>query len=709
MQRILIVEDSPTQAEALRIVLTEEGFGVVVARSGEEALDILKEARKDAFDSIVSDVYMPGMSGYELCKTIKSNPDLREVPFVLLTARKEPTEIISGLECGADGFLTKPVEPAYIAGRLHSLIHNRVLRQTGKFRLGVELSFLGRTFNITAEKEQILNLLITTFEDIHLTNAELQRKKDELLEAKAKVEDYARRIEVALDVSQDQLRVRNQAINALDVAVVLTDATHPERPVEDANPAYERITGCGLRAALGRPLGLMEGPETDRTVSAELRMAIAKCVPAAATLLCYRKDGKAFWNDMLISPVNDGHGKISHLVVLMRDVSERRSLERQFAQAQKMEAVGQLTGGIAHDFNNLLTVILGNLDLLQEEVQQAPRLREMIELAVRATLRGADLTRQLLAFSRRQTLEAEVIRLEELVNGTVQLLRRTLGERIEVATRFADDLWPAFADPAQVESALANLAINARDAMPKGGRLTIEAANQTLSAEYAAQNSEVLPGDYVMLAVTDTGTGIAPDIIDKVIEPFFTTKEDGKGSGLGLSMVYGFAKQSGGHFKIYSEVGHGTTMRLYLPRARGQEDAVQSRAEETVGDMPRGLILVVEDNPDVRRVAINTLAAFGHSTLEADNAMAALELLQQHQHIDLLFSDVVMPGKLSGVDLAKQAKTLRPGIKILLTSGFAKAALENATGPGAPWHMLSKPYRAEDLTRAVNKVLAGGE
>lgn len=691
------------------MVLADEGFSVVVANSGEEALDILKGAKEDAFDSIVSDVYMPGMSGYELCKALKADPKLREIPFVLLTSRKEPTEIISGMECGADGFLTKPVEPGFIAGRLHSLIHNRILRRQGKIRLGVELSFLGRTFNITAEKEQILNLLITTFEDIHLTNAELQRKKDELLEAKAKVEDYARRIEMALDASQDQLRVRNQAINALDVAVVLANATQPQRPVEDANPAYERITGYSLGEALGQPLDLMEGPDTDRAAAADLRAAIEKRVPAAGTLLCYRKDGKTFWNDILISPVNDGHANISHLVVLMRDVSERRSLERQFAQAQKMEAVGQLTGGIAHDFNNLLTVILGNLDLLQEELQQSPRLREMIELAVRATLRGADLTRQLLAFSRRQTLEAEVIRLEELVNGTVQLLRRTLGERIEVVTRFADDLWPAFADPAQVESALANLAINARDAMPQGGRLTIEASNQTLSPEYAAENSEVAPGDYVMLAVTDTGTGIPSDLIDKVIEPFFTTKEDGKGTGLGLSMVYGFAKQSGGHFKIYSEVGHGTTMRLYLPRARGEEDMSRSRTEETLVETPRGLILIVEDNPDVRRVAVNTLASFGHRTLEAENAAMALEVLQQNQHIDLLFSDVVMPGPLSGLDLAKRAKEIRPDIKILLTSGFAKAAMEDVAGDGTPWPLLSKPYRAEELTRAVNKVLVAGK
>ena len=708
MHKILIVEDSPTQAEALRLALVDEGFETVVARTGEEALEILNRDGIDSFDSIVSDVHMPGISGYELCKALKGNTEFRETPFILLTARREPAEIISGLECGADGFLTKPVESKYIAGRLSSLIHNRKMRETGKFRMGVELSFLGKTFNITAEKEQILNLLITTFEDIHLTNAELERKKEELTEAKAKLEDYARHIEVELDVSQEQLKLRNEAIEALDIAVVVMDASRPNRPVEDANPAYERITGYKVQEAYGKSLDLIEGRDTDAAVVAELRAAIDELTPAAGLLQCYRKDGTPFWNDVIVSPVRNSRDVVSHLVVLMRDMSERKTLERQFAQAQKMEAVGQLTGGMAHDFNNLLTIILGNLDLLQEELPSGSRSQAMVGLAIRASLRGAELTRQLLAFSRRQSLEAKVINLKELIGGTIDLLQRTLGEQIEVETSLPDDLWPALADPAQVESALANLAINARDAMAHGGRLTIEAANQHLDAHYAAQNSEVEAGDYVMLAVSDTGSGIPPEIIERVVEPFFTTKEDGKGTGLGLSMVYGFAKQSGGHFKIYSEVGHGTTARLYLPRAHGDAavDTVPPLGD-IVEETGSATILVVEDNADVRQVVTNALSSFGHQVVEAQDANGALEILKQDRRIDLLFTDVVMPGGMSGVELAEQAREFHPGIKILLTSGFAKAAMENAAQSHSVGQLLSKPYRTQDLARAISEALQG--
>ena len=707
MHKILIVEDSPTQAEALRLVLIDEGFETVVAQTGEEALEILNGDGTGSFDSIVSDVHMPGISGYELCKTLKGDAEFREVPFVLLTARREPAEIISGLECGADGFLTKPVESKNIAGRLSSLIHNRKMREIGKFRMGVELSFLGRTFNITAEKEQILNLLITTFEDIHLTNAELERSKEELTEAKAKLEDYARHIEVELDVSQEQLKLRNQAIEALDVAVVVMDASHPHRPVEDANPAYERITGYKVEEAHGKSLDLLEGRDTDSGVAVELRAAIDKLTPAAGLLQCYRKDGTPFWNDVVVSPVRNNRDVVSHQVVLMRDMSERKTLERQFAQAQKMEAVGQLTGGVAHDFNNLLTIILGNLDLLQEGAPLDSGRREMLDQAIRASVRGAELTRQLLAFSRRQSLESKVINLKELIGGTIDLLRRTLGEQIEVKTCLPDDLWPALADPAQVESALANLAINARDAMARGGRLTIEAANQYLDVHYAAQNNEVEPGDYVMLAVSDTGKGISPEIIERVVEPFFTTKEDGKGTGLGLSMVYGFAKQSGGHFKIYSEVGHGTTVRLYLPRAHGDAAVDTPPLGDVVKEPASATILVVEDNSDVRQIVMTSLTSFGHRVLEAHDSKGALDILRRDQAIDLLFTDVVMPGGMSGVELAEQARQLRPGIKILLTSGFAKAAMEDAAQAHPSGQLLSKPYRTQDLARAIRETLQG--
>jgi signal transduction histidine kinase len=389
----------------------------------------------------------------------------------------------------------------------------------------------------------------------------------------------------------------------------------------------------------------------------------------------------------------------------MREVgerAERKRAEEMFQQAQKLETVGQLTGGLAHDFNNLLGIVIGNLDLLKGELSANPSARELAEQALEASLRGAELTRRLLAFSRQQPLQPKIIGLNELVATTTDLLRRTLGETIEIKLNLADDLCPALADPAQVEAALVNLAVNARDAMPTGGILVIETAKIHLNEQYAAENAEVTPGDFAMMAVTDTGTGMPPEILDRVFEPFFTTKEIGKGTGLGLSMVYGFAHQSGGHLKIYSEVGHGTTIRLYLPRARdGAAMAAAPAAEASEATTITGNILVVEDNLQLRKVVVRQLSSLGHGVREADSAAAALKILQADKAIDLLFTDVVMPGGITGADLVLEARKLRPGIKILLTSGFTEAAAQNC----GELELLSKPYRLQDLDQTIRRAL----
>jgi signal transduction histidine kinase len=389
--------------------------------------------------------------------------------------------------------------------------------------------------------------------------------------------------------------------------------------------------------------------------------------------------------------------------------AEQKRLEAVLVHAQKMEAVGELTGGLAHDFNNLLAVVIGNLDLLQDEPELRAAAKDSVDLALKASLGGATLIRQLLAFSRRQALSPKPFDLGALVASTRELLARTLGEHIEVEMRLAPDPWPALADASQVESAVANLAINARDAMPNGGRLTLETANKHLDDRYADANPDVQPGDYVMLAVSDTGTGIPPEVLNRVFEPFFTTKEQGKGSGLGLSMVYGFAKQSRGHVKIYSEVGHGTTVRLYLPRAVEEESvATLSAPVHSDPDEIDAVVLVVEDNIDVRKIVCRLLKDFGCTVIEANSGNAALEILQSDRKIDLMFSDVVMPGGMSGAELVQATRRLRPGIKTLLTTGFAEASLRNQAQFADAGEIITKPYRRQDLARKVRSVLGIG-
>jgi two-component system cell cycle sensor histidine kinase/response regulator CckA len=404
------------------------------------------------------------------------------------------------------------------------------------------------------------------------------------------------------------------------------------------------------------------------------------------------------------SEFNDS-GELVAVTGVCQDVTEREAVAEQLQQAQKMEAVGQLTGGLAHDFNNLLAVIVGNLDLIEEALAEDPKTQRFAATALAAALKGAELTRQLLAFSRRQPLNPQKLDLNRLLAGMESMWQRTLGETIEVRLNQAANLWTTLADGPQVESAVLNLAINARDAMPDGGVLTVETRNVRLDESSGALEQHVPAGDYAMIAVSDTGCGIPPDLIASVFDPFFTTKEVGKGSGLGLSMVYGFAKQSGGHVKIYSEVGVGTTVRLYLPRAH-QEAEVAEPAPATTA-MPRSrneTVLVVEDNPDVRALAIHHLGDLGYSVIEAENGPLALAALESHGEIDLLFTDMVMPGGMTGIELSAMALKLHPHLKVLYTTGFAAAATGNSrfTVTGK---LITKPYRKSALAVKVREVL----
>jgi prevent-host-death family protein len=401
-------------------------------------------------------------------------------------------------------------------------------------------------------------------------------------------------------------------------------------------------------------------------------------------------------------PVFDGDGAVIQEFGTAQDITEMKQAEEQLRQAQKMEAVGQLTGGVAHDFNNLLAVIMGNAEILQDRVGDDDRSTQAV---IRAATRGAELTQRLLAFSRRQPLRPRTVDLDGLVAGMFELLARTLGETIEVEAVAGRGLRPALADPGQVENALLNLAINAQHAMPAGGKLTIETANVVLDAEYAATYLEVSPGDYVLLAVSDTGTGMAPEVLEHAFEPFFTTKDVGEGSGLGLSMVYGFAKQSGGHVTIYSEQGRGTTVKLYLPQAEGPGPDTGEAVERDAPGAKGERILVLEDDPDVRTLAVSLLEGLGYEVLEAQDGKEALVVLARDSRVDLLLSDVVLPGGMSGPQLAEEARRRDPGLKILFMSGYPEKAVRRNGSLGKSVEVLSKPFRKHDLAERVRAVL----
>jgi len=403
-------------------------------------------------------------------------------------------------------------------------------------------------------------------------------------------------------------------------------------------------------------------------------------------------------------PIHDENGVFQGYRGTAIDITAQRESEALLRQSQKMEVVGQLTGGIAHDFNNLLGVVIGNLDFLAERLTGDEELLEYVESATDASLHGADLIHQLLAFSRKQPLSPKTLDLDERVSGMLKMLRRTLGATIEIETIRSDGPLTAEIDPTQLESAVLNLAVNARDAMPAGGRLTIEMTKTRLDEAYVLGQSEAAPGDYVMLSVTDTGTGMSPEVLAQVFEPFFTTKDVGEGSGLGLSMVFGFTKQSGGHVEIESTIGEGTTVKLFLPHTRRKIETPEPEPETI--PMARGeTVLVVEDDPKLLILAGALLKDLGYNVLEATDGDSALAALEDEDGIDLLLTDVVMPGGVSGPDLTAAVAARYPDIKVMYMSGYTKDELGDRFDHDDGVPVLWKPFRKPDLARMLRSVL----
>ena len=503
-------------------------------------------------------------------------------------------------------------------------------------------------------------------------------------------------------------------LGILESAVIAIITIDDRGLIETVNPATEGLFGYAAAELIGQNVKvLMPEPyrsEHDAYIRNYLKTGTRKIIGIGREVSGRRKDGGTFPIHLAVSEF-EAKGR-RYFTGMIHDLSDRkhveaalRESERRLAQAQKMEAVGQLTGGIAHDFNNLLLVITGNLELLETRVD-GDNARALLKEAQDAAALGSQLTEQLLTFARQRQLDPHVVCLNDLVIGVADMLRRTLGEQISLSTSLTPDLWETCADPCQFQSAIVNLAVNARDAMPKGGRLIVETRNVTVEADQLGADPELKCGNYVQLSVSDTGMGMPPEVRDRVFEPFFTTKEKGRGTGLGLAMVYGFVKQMGGHVTIYSEVGHGTTVNLYLPRADAPPVERQaSQGVATPDPRSRQVILVVEDDERVRQLTVTRLKMIGHDVIEARDGSEALNLLQSGAHVDLVFTDMIMPGGLSGRDVAHKARDLKPGIKVLLTTGYAEDLAHADDLESESLRVLRKPYRQAELAMALREVL----
>ena len=615
---ILVVKESPWQAEQLKHILEQHNHKVSVEHNARLALVSIRACKPQI---VISGVQLPEMDGYELCRQIKSDENLKDIPVVLLTTLSDTKDVIRGLECGADNFVTEPYDEKLLISRIEYIVLNRELRVGAGTQTGLEIIFNGEKYSITPERQQMVDLLISIYEAAVQKNLELLRVEEELkaLNERLKIEVRERTSELMEESTERKLA---------EQALVESEELAEQTLIESAKLAEH---------------ALIES-------------------------------------------------------------------EQRLQQSQKMEAIGTLAGGVAHDFNNLLTVILGNTQLALRKLQADDPLQLRLVEVEQAANRAAALTRQLLAFSRRQHLERHTINVNETIKVITKLLRRIIGEDVEVRVIVSADLSAVFADPTQIEQVIMNLAVNARDAMPQGGQLTIETSNIELDQSYRRQYPYVNPGKYVQISVSDNGTGIEPETQKRIFEPFFTTKGVDNGTGLGLSMVYGIVKQHEGHINVYSEVGLGTTFKIFLP-------IVESAVEKEVPALQLPLlggtetILVAEDEGGLRYLAREILEGLDYTVLLARNGEEAVELYKANrERIDMLLLDVVMP-RLGGIEAYKQIQKLGGDVPLIFMTGYNVQAVqsrdvkENGILEELGVMVVQKPYNVEGLGRKVREVL----
>jgi two-component system NtrC family sensor kinase len=679
MKKILIVDDNSDNLYMLESLLKSHGMEVTSAHNGKDALE---KAHANPPDLIVADILMPVMDGYTLCKKWKTDKKLKNIPFIFYTATyTDPKDEKFALSLGAERFIIKPQEPETLINILKDVIDKELVIKSSATRpLGTEMEFF-RQYNDVLFRKLEKKML-----DLSLANQKLERE----------IAEHSKTGEKLLRLAQ--------AIEESPIYIILTDL---QGNIEYVNPKFTQVTGYSEEEVIGKNPRLLKSEEMSPEVYEDLWHKITQGNVWQGELCNKKKNGELYWEYGTISPVRNARGVITNFMAIKEDVSERRKLEDQLRQSQKLEGIGQLAGGVAHDFNNILTAIIGYAHLALLKMSDDDPLRHYLHQILESSEKATVLTQSLLAFSRKQTVHLTSIDLNKLIRDFQKFLQRILQEDIELKTICTDNALPVMVDRGQIEQILMNLVTNARDAMPKGGSLTIETGLLEWDEEFVKFHGYGEPGKYAIISATDTGIGMDEKTSEKIFEPFFTTKEQGKGTGLGLAMVYGIVKKHNGHINVYSELGKGTTFKIFLPLS-GAIAGDEEKPKQPAAALIKGgteTILVAEDNEEIRILISAILTNYGYNIIiAADGEEAILKFAKNKNKIDLAIIDGIMPKK-SGKEVFKEIKIIKSKIKAIILSGYTEDMLNFSEIADENVVFIQKPVLPSDILKKVREIL----
>ena len=704
-ERILIAEDEPTQAMKLQFILQQRGYTVSIASNGALALQMAKEKHPTL---VISDIMMPEMDGYDLCRAIRADSALKDIYVILLTSHSDPMDVLRGLESGADTFITKPFEAKSLLLRVQSIIAGQATPGNSKAQPTVDVTFGNEKYAINSTRQQVMNFFLSTYESMIEKNAEVVKARDEHKRLSATLE---KKVEERTQWLREEMAERRKVEEQIREQAALLDKAQDAIAVHDLegnivywNKSAARVYGWNQEEVLGKNAGdiLYKDVATSQSTN-PLKVALEKG-EWSGELKQTTKDRKEIIVQSRWTLVHDNEGDPKSLLVISSDITEKKKLESQVLRTQRMESIGTLAGGIAHDLNNVLSPIMLAVSLLERKMTD-PQGKEMLKLVESSARRGGGLVKQVLTFARGFEGQRQLMALSHIVKEMQTFASQSFPKSVELRTNLAKNLWSIHGDPTQVHQVLLNLCVNARDAMPNGGIVSVSAENITLDRNYAAMNPEAKPGPHVVLKVKDSGTGIPPEVLDRIFEPFFTTKEIGKGTGIGLSTLHAIVKGHGGFVTVQTEMGRGTEFAAYLPAV---ESAAADAGEQQRIQIPDGmgeLVLIAEDEPFIRDITRDSLEFHGYKTVMANDGIEALSMYLQHRDdVRIVLLDMIMP-YMDGPSTIRALEKLNPNVKLIAVSGSTEKFKAAEAASRRPLRFLPKPYTTDKLLQTLDEVL----